>query len=174
MNTSRILVCAVLAALPAAAVPQDSAPVDELLRATPSGLCVVVGAGDGRLAAKIAEGGRRLVHVLEADEAKLRAARSLLASRNLSGLAAVEPWAGPGLPYPENLVNLLVAEAPVAEADVVRVLGFLPARRWSGSMNARKTLRKPRPAEFGDWTHCAQRRRRQHGVGGLRCRRHRD
>jgi outer membrane protein assembly factor BamB len=143
----------VLASLPVGAFSlQEAAPVDELLRSTPSGLCVVVGAGDGSLVAKIAHGGRRLVHVLEADEAKIPAARALLDSRNLSGLATVEPWTGPGLPYPENLVNLLVGEAPVAEADVLRVLapsGAGVVRRdgvW-------KTLRKSRPAEFGDWTH---------------------
>src|SRR5262245_24068119 len=95
------------AALCLAFAAQDAAPLDELLRATPSGLCVVVGAGDGRVAATLAEGGRRLVHVLEANEAKLVTARSLLESRKLSGIATVELWAGPGLPYPENLVNLL-------------------------------------------------------------------
>src|SRR6185369_6475561 len=146
MRMLGVVLCTLLAA------PQDAPPVDDLLRATPSGLCVVVGAGDGRLAARIAEGGRRLVHVLEADEAKLLAARSLLESKKLSGLAAVELWAGSGLPYPENLVNLLVSELPLAEAEALRVLapsGVALVRRDG----AWKTVRKPRPAEFGDWTH---------------------
>lgn len=141
-----------LAVLPASASPQDAPPVDDLLRATPAGLCVVVGAGDGRLPARVAEGGRRLVHVLEADEAKILAARAALESRKLAGVATVEPWAGPGLPYPENLVNLLISDVALAEADVVRVLAPAGAAlvRRDGAW---KTIRKPRPAEFGDWTH---------------------
>src|SRR5262245_54233147 len=87
---------------------QDAA-VDDLLRAHPSGVCVLVGAGDGTLAARAAEGGRRLVHVLESDEAKVRAARALLESRKLSGIASVELWSGSSLPYAENMVNVLIA-----------------------------------------------------------------
>src|SRR5689334_13810942 len=94
-----------------AAACRGAAPdaVDEALRARPSGVCVIVGAGDGATAARAAEGGRRLVHVLEADPAKLAAARKLLESRKLTGLAVVEPWTGAALPYAENLVNLLIA-----------------------------------------------------------------
>src|SRR5205823_1994321 len=82
------------------AIALQEAPIDEILRAAPSGIYVVVGAGDGMLAARIAEGGRRLVHVLEADEAKIGSARRLLELRKRSGLATVELWNGSTLPYP--------------------------------------------------------------------------
>jgi len=145
------MLCAALC-LALAAPTQEAPPIDELLRATPSGLCVVVGAGDGRTAAALADGGRRLVHVLEADEARVLAARTLLETKKFTGVATVEHWAGSGLPYPENLVNLLIAETPVAEADVLRVLAPNGAALVKRD-GAWKTLRKPRPSNFGDWTH---------------------
>ncbi|RPH43702.1 MAG: class I SAM-dependent methyltransferase, partial [Planctomycetota bacterium] len=137
---------------------QDPA-LEDLLRAHPSGVCVLVGAGDGSLPVRAAEGGRRLVHVLEADEAKVRAARVLLESRKLSGLASAELWSGPSLPYAENLVNLLIASTALPEAEVLRVLapGGAAAVRRDGAWT---TVRKPRPAEFGDWTHW------RHGADG--------
>src|ERR1051326_2315302 len=90
--------------------------VEELLKTHPSGLFVIVGAEDGALAAKIAEGGRRIVHVLAADETTVRDARRKIEERGLYGLAAVEPWSGTTLPYAENLVNVLLCTAPLAEA----------------------------------------------------------
>jgi outer membrane protein assembly factor BamB len=137
---------------------QDSA-VDDLLRAHPSGVCVLVGVGDGALAARAAEGGSRLVHVLEPDEAKIRAARALLESRKLAGIASVELWSGSSLPYAENLVNLLVSSTALPDAEALRVLapGGAAAVRRDGAWT---TIRKPRPAEFGDWTHW------RHGADG--------
>src|SRR5262245_22516869 len=62
-------------ATPASALQEP--PMEDALRASPSGLCVLLGAGAGATAARLAEGGRRLVHVLVADEAKVAAARRL-------------------------------------------------------------------------------------------------
>jgi outer membrane protein assembly factor BamB len=139
--------------------PAQDAPADEILRATPSGICVLLGAGDGSLAARAAEGGRRLVHVLESDEAKIRAARQTLEKRSLEGLATVEFWTGAALPYPENLVNLLIGATVLPEAELLRVLapGGAALVRRDGAWT---TLRKPRPADFDDWTHW------RHGADG--------
>ncbi|MBI3856280.1 MAG: PQQ-binding-like beta-propeller repeat protein [Planctomycetes bacterium] len=137
----------------------QEAPVDELLRANPSGICVLAGAGDGSLAVRAAEGGRRLVHVLEADEARVRTARAAIEARKLAGLATVEFWPGADLPYPENLVNLLVCDTAVREAEALRVLapGGAALVRRGGAWTL---LRKPRPADFDDWTHW------RHGADG--------
>jgi outer membrane protein assembly factor BamB len=135
-------------------------PMDEALRATPSGLCVLLGAGDGTEAARLAEGGRRLVHVLEADDAKIATARKLLAARGLEGLATVESWSADALPYPENLVNLLIgASALPPDAELLRILapGGTAMIRRNGAWIS---LRKPRPAEFDEWTHW------RHGADG--------
>ena len=122
-------------------------PMDEALRAAPSGLCVLLGAGDATTAVRLAEGGRRLVHVLEADETKVALARTLLAARGLAGLASVESWSAEALPYPENLVNLLIGATAPADAELLRVLapGGTALVRRNGAWT---TLRKPRPAAF--------------------------
>src|SRR5262245_45009279 len=73
----------ILLVRPLPGASQQYAPLDDALRGSPSGICVLLGAGDGSAAARAAEGGRRLVHVLEADEARIRAARALLVSRGL-------------------------------------------------------------------------------------------
>ncbi len=144
---------------PLEARPRQEPPLDEVLRAGPCSVCVLVGSGDGSLAVRLAEGGRRLVHVLEADETRLTAARKLLESRKLSGIVAVEPWSGPSLPYPENLVNLIVADADLPDAELTRVLapGGTALVRRNGAWIP---VRKKRPADFDDWTHW------RHGADG--------
>ncbi|MBV8881359.1 MAG: PQQ-binding-like beta-propeller repeat protein, partial [Planctomycetaceae bacterium] len=160
MNTFRILLAAGVLSASAAAAPAQDPPLDELLRAAPCSVCVVVGAGDdGALAARLADGGRRLVHVLESDEARIAAARRLLETRGLQGFAAVEAWNGGVLPYPENLVNLLVSAKDLPDAELLRVLAptgsalVLRNGAWA-------TVRKNRPADFDDWTHW------RHGADG--------
>jgi SAM-dependent methyltransferase len=103
------------------ALDQDP-PIDDVLRLAPCSVCVLVGAGDGALAARLAEGGRRVVHVLDSDESAVATARRLLAGRGLQGFAAVEMWTGASLPYPENLVNLVVSSRDLPDAELSRVL----------------------------------------------------
>ncbi len=134
---------------------QQEPPVGEFS----PGICVLVGPGDGALALKAAEGGRRLVHVLETDDTQVRATRKAIEAKGLSGLAAVEPWLGTTLPYPENLVNLLVAWTPVAETEILRVLAP-NGRALVRKDGAWTTLRKPKSAEQDEWTHW------RHGADG--------
>src|SRR3954465_9345917 len=155
MNTARLALVVTLAAavLPRlAAAPLQDPLLDDALRAGPCSGGVLVGAGDGSLAARLAEGGRRLVHVLESDQTRLQAARRLLESRKLAGIAAVEPWSGPSLPYPENLVNLVVSDVDLPDAELTRVLapGGTALVRRNGAWTS---VRKTRPAAFDDWTH---------------------
>ena len=117
---------------PAAAAPAATAtaatPADRLLAdaGLPGGLLVHLGCGDGTLTAALRGNGQFLVHGLDADPARVEQARKFIDSRGLYGLVWVETFAGPRLPYAENLVNVLVIDATAAAtaplADVVRVL----------------------------------------------------
>ena len=111
----------------AAEASDEKALAQELLTADlAGGLCVHLGAGNGKLTAALAAGGRFLVHGLEPDAAMAESAIRLLRSRGIYGQAWVEPYAAKRLPYAENLVNVLVAddfartEVPVKE--IFRVL----------------------------------------------------
>src|SRR6185436_4166906 len=150
-NPPMILKKAVLLLLLAPTSLQE-APVEAVLLTRPSGICILAGTGQGALAVRAAEGGRRLVHVLETEESKVGAARRLIDDKGLAGLATVEPWSGAALPYPENLVNLAVVSAAIPEAELLRVLapGGAALVRRDGAW---ATIRKPRNAEFDEWTH---------------------
>jgi len=125
----------------------QQSPLDEAVRTTPAGVVVVAGLDDPALVARLAEGGRRIVHVLE-PETRVEAARKAAPA----GLVTVEPWAGPSLPHVEHLANLVVCGKEIAEAEVLRVLapGGLGLLRKGGAWTR---LVKEKPAEFGEWTH---------------------
>jgi outer membrane protein assembly factor BamB len=137
------------------AAPQE-VPLQEILRSAsgPGGLCVLLGMGDGTVAAPVAESGAWIVHALEADEGRLRAARQAIEARGLSGQVAVEPWSAPVLPYQDHLANLVVAENPgkVPEAEILRVLAP-GGTAWVRRKEGWAALRKAKPAEFDEWTH---------------------
>ncbi len=114
------------------------------------GLVVHVGCGDGKLTAAL--GGREgfLVHGLDADEENVAAARRHIRSAGLYGRVSVDRLEGPGLPYADNLVTLLVADRPggVPRTEVERVL----SPGGVALLDGRKTV-KPRPDDIDDWTH---------------------
>ena len=87
------------------------------------GLCVIVGCQDGKLAAGLAREGM-LVHALGLDGATVDRTRRYLQAEKLYGQATAELLGGKKLPYADNLVDLLVAEAqgtaPLSE--IMRVL----------------------------------------------------
>jgi len=157
-NRRLVAAAAALAALALPALAQDAA---EIARGTgiEAGLVVHVGSTDGRLEAELAKGGRRLVHGLALDDRARDAARTAIADAGLYGLAWVETAATlPRLPYADNLVNLLVADAdalgrnaPGSEemARVVAPRGAMYLKqggKWTKSV-------KPMPAEMDEWTH---------------------
>jgi hypothetical protein len=119
-----------------------------------SGVCVQLGCGDAVFTAKLAERGRLLVHVLEADDAKVEAARAVWQARGLYGQLSVEVWGAAQLPYTDNLVNVLVVEDPgrVPEGELRRVLapGGTAWVRRAGDWLA---WGKGWPKEFDEWTH---------------------
>ena len=142
------------------------------------GLCVQVGWRGGAPCAELARTGRFLVHVLEPRAAAVGAARQWVRSRHLYGLVSVERLKpGSGLPYTENLVNVVVLaprpDCAVPLAEVTRVLcpggAALAARRpgaaaalkaagldvvgAAGARGAWEVGRKPWPRAMDDWPH---------------------
>ncbi|MBM4032326.1 MAG: hypothetical protein FJ291_11120 [Planctomycetes bacterium] len=122
-----------------------------------AGLCVLVG-GDPARASALCGQGRMLVHVLALDDAACAEARRRLADAGLYGVASAAVWRERGgLPYADNLVNLLVADcealgqAAPAEAEVLRIL--VPGRgaAWLKRDGRWAALRKPMPKTLDGW-----------------------
>ncbi len=118
------------------------------------GLVVHVGCGDGRVTASLHAGPGYLVQGLEADPAKVDAARRHLAALGLSGVVSVDRLCGNRLPYVDNLVRLVVSEnlLGVPMEEVMRVLapGGTAYLRSGGVW---RTTVKPWPREIDQWTH---------------------
>jgi outer membrane protein assembly factor BamB len=137
-------------------------PVDHAARAKEildssgvrGGLVVHVGCGKGGLTHLLRASESYLVHGLDADAGNVAAARERIRSQGLYGPVSVSRWRGAGLPYAENVVNLLVVESgvDVATAEAMRVLapGGVACVERGGAWS--KTV-KPRPADIDEWTH---------------------
>ncbi|MFH1265457.1 MAG: PQQ-binding-like beta-propeller repeat protein, partial [Planctomycetota bacterium] len=142
------------------------------------GLCVQLGAEKTNIAAELAATGRFLVQVLDEDEQLIDQARRQLRSEGLYGLVSVDrlPKQG-GLPYAENLVNLLLVSprdsVRFSPAEASRVLcpkGVLVVAgakataeelTAAGWVDVKKTdhaggwlvARKPWPDQMDEWSH---------------------
>jgi outer membrane protein assembly factor BamB len=118
------------------------------------GLIVHLGCGDGKLTVALRANDSYLVHGLDADAAKVAAARAYASSLGLYGRVSFETWSGKRLPYVDNLVNLLVAEdlGGVSMAEVLRVLAPEGVAYVKSNGQWKKTI-KPRPAQIDEWTH---------------------
>ncbi|MCK5172216.1 MAG: class I SAM-dependent methyltransferase, partial [Planctomycetes bacterium] len=118
------------------------------------GLVVHIGCGDGRLTAALRANDSYVVHGLDADSGNVAIARRYIHSQGLYGKVSVEEFAAAGLPYADDLVNLIVSEGlgVVAMDEVMRVLApngvayVRQGRRWT------KTV-KAWPDEIDEWTH---------------------
>jgi outer membrane protein assembly factor BamB len=122
------------------------------------GLVVHFGCGGGELTAALHSGDAYLVHGLDADAKNVAAARRYIQSLGLYGKVSVEQWTGKGLPYADNLVNLLVisdAKAKIAEEEIQRVLppGGTALRLDPKSEIQNPKYVKPWPKEIDQWTH---------------------
>jgi len=109
---------------------------------------------DPKLPAAFCPNGRRLVQGLDTDKSKVEKARKHIFSRNLYGTVSVDSYDGHDLPYIDNLVNLLVCDAPerptVDEIMPVLVPNGVAYIKTDGKWDVKV---KPRPAELDDWTH---------------------
>jgi outer membrane protein assembly factor BamB len=180
MSAAATIVFFAASAVAGAAEPRsDASPAEAIVKSlgVHGGLCVQVGANDVGGAAELAATGRYLVHVLDGDEQAVERARGQLRPTGLYGLVSAErlPRSG-GLPYTENLVNLLfiaedsarvpleeamrilcpngilVVGAKKATADELESLGFAAVRQV-GDGGEWLVGRKPWPGEMDEWTH---------------------
>ena len=143
-----ILVAAIAAACHAAEQQQARDILDAA--GVKGGLVVHLGCGEGKLTAALRASESYLVHGLDTDPANVEKARGHIRSLGLYGPVSADRFDGKRLPYAENLVNLVVADAlgevPMAEAMRVLAPGGL------AYIGGKKAV-KPRPKELDDWTH---------------------
>lgn len=150
------LACLVVAVtgLPLVAAPADDASA--ILRDTGihGGFVVHVGCGDGSLTAALRAGDSYQVHGLDTSAERVAQARAALLKQGVYGDVSVDRFDGKALPYIDNSVNLVVAEAlgQVTVAEIERVLCPRGVGYYKQG-GAWKKLVKPVPKEIDDWTH---------------------
>jgi outer membrane protein assembly factor BamB len=152
-----LLLCgAILKGSGVAAEGAEGALAQQILKTTgvQGGVVVHLGCGDGKLTAALRANDSYLVQGLDADAKNVAAARQHIGSLGIYGKVSADLLLGKGLPYIDNLVNLVVAEdlQGVPMAEVIRVLvpngvAFIK----TGDTWTKKV--KPRPAEMDEWTH---------------------
>ncbi len=119
-----------VAAYPADALGERYAATAERIVADTGirkGYCLVLDAGDGRLAYELARRTELTIVAVEADAGKVARARAALGRAGLCGRrVAVHQLAGEALPYPDGFANLVVSgrvgALPGMGAEVLRVL----------------------------------------------------
>ena len=118
------------------------------------GVVVHVGCGDGKLTAALHVNDSYLIHGLDADASNVEAARKNIQSLGLYGKVSVEQWNGKGLPYVDNLVNVVVSEdlGGTAMDEVMRVLAPKGVAYVKTGGTWQKVV-KGRPKEMDEWTH---------------------
>lgn len=119
------------------------------------GFVVHLGAGDGVLTAALRQNETIQVHGLEADSDKVNEARTHIRAAGLYGDVSVVQFDDSQLPYVDNLVNLLVAEAPgkVPQQELLRVLVPNGTALMKGSDGEWQKIVKPRPDNIDEWSH---------------------
>lgn len=118
------------------------------------GFVVHVGGGTAEESAALREHDGFLVQRLVRDASKVAGERDRLRAAGQYGQVLVDHWEGGGLPYIDNLVNLLILEegAGVSREEALRVLtpNGRVATKKGGSWT---TETKPRSSKLDEWTH---------------------
>ncbi len=138
------------------------------------GICVVLGETDGKLTAAIAAGSEFYVQGCAIRSGGVPAARKALVAAGVVARSSIIAREDKGLPYADNLLNLLVAEnlagSGVGVDEVLRVLapggvavlggadGSTTAFKKVGAKNTRTdgkylVFTKPLDPNMGQWTH---------------------
>ena len=113
------------------------------------GLVVHVGCGDGEITAALRTGDGFIVQGLDTDPANAAATRARAGKLGLAGKVSADAFDGKGLPYTDNLVNLLV----VSNAYQISRDEMLRALAPGGvAIIGDKKIVKPRK-NIDEWTH---------------------
>ena len=130
---------------------------DDLLKASgvQGGLVVHLGCGEGELTAAFGGGEAYLVQGLDADPAKVAAARRAIRAQGLYGRVTVKHWSAGHLPFADGVVNLLVVSANPAGVSLDEMKRVLAPRGvlCEGSAGAWKKSVTPWPDRIDEWTH---------------------
>jgi len=155
-RAAKRIVVAVVAGVLCAAAGAPAGEAEDILKATGTtgGLIVHVGCGNHKLTMALRAGEGTVVHGLDVDPAKVARARAAISEAGLAGAVAVDTFDGKGLPYVDNLVNLVVAEdlGDVPPAEAMRVLAPRGVAYVKTGGGWRKTV-KPVPGDIDDWPH---------------------
>jgi len=123
------------------------------------GLVVVVGCDSPAMVAELRANDSYLVHGLDRDPQKVKAARTYLLEKGIYGSVTAAQWDGSQLPFVDSLVNLVVAsgESQVPNEEIARVLApdgvAVQLDPETRNLKPDAFFRKPRPAEIDGWTH---------------------
>ncbi|MDP6636512.1 MAG: PQQ-binding-like beta-propeller repeat protein [Phycisphaerae bacterium] len=117
------------------------------------GVIVHVGCGDGKLTAAFRVNDSYLVHGLDSDPARVKAAREHISAAGVCGKVSIAAFDGRKLPYAENSVNLVVIGDgfKISDEEILRVL----TPGGTAVIDERK-LSKPVPDNIDDWSHFLQ------------------
>ncbi len=90
------------------------------------GLCLVIGETDGKLVSALAKASRLCVQGCDWDAKGIQAGRETIVSAKVADRASLIWNEAEGLPYADNLINLVVSPAwgshPIEPAEILRVL----------------------------------------------------
>ena len=142
----RALTCLLWAAICSTGLGQDPIKTSGVR----GGLVVQLGCGDGQATAKLRVNNSYVVQGLDIDPKKITAARANLLKTGDYGRVTAALYDGKTLPYIDNTVNLIVADAntSVPMQEIMRAL----APRGVALIGGKKTV-KPVPDSLSDWTH---------------------
>jgi len=114
------------------------------------GLVVRLGCADARALVALRTSDNVIVHGLDADAEIVEAARRQIDATGDYGPVSVAHFDGEHLPYADNLVNVLIADAAgdVTQREILRVLAPNGVARIG-----EKRIVKPWPDDIDQWTH---------------------
>jgi len=114
------------------------------------GLAVQIGCGDLASLEKLARDPRFLIQVLDDDPAEVEKARQATADKGLSDRIWTSAFDGRRLPFADEVVNLIIADAEpdLPRDEIMRVL----APRGVALITGKKSV-KPVPPDIDEWTH---------------------
>ncbi len=139
-------------------VVPDANPVyaraaEEIVRASgvTEGYALDLDCGEGWLALELAKRTKLRIYGVDADPAKVQAARQMLKAAGLYGRRVVIHQADSAtVPYPDYFADLIVSKRPLATTRMLRPSGGKLCFWENGAL--RQTVRGPL-AGAGDWTH---------------------